>query len=91
MLDSRLVGDVFVLILDKTDHGGWEEPSGGARDDTHLFLFSGAHAAVVSCRNQKLASPTDSRLEEGQGIGWIIQVSALNSALLAGPLLLVLP
>lgn len=87
MLDSGLV----VLILDKTDQGGWEELSGGARDDTHLFLFSGARAAVVSCTNQKLASPPDVRSEERQRIGCIIQVSGLNSALLAGPLLLVLP
>lgn len=56
--DSWLVGGIFVLILDKTNQGGWEEMSGKTvEDETHLFLVPGAHVGVVSSVTQNLASP----------------------------------
>ena len=51
------VDEWCVLILDKTNEGGWEEMSGkNMEDDPRLFLFCGAHVGVGSSMDHDLAS-----------------------------------
>lgn len=51
------VDEWCVLILDKTNEGGWEEMSGKTmEDDPQLFLFCRAHVGVGSSMDHDLAS-----------------------------------